>query len=237
MHKRFEVTFDGVMDATPEDVWDAVTVHAGGWLWPVSYEPRAGGRETGLAGDGSVTVWEPARRFVTRAEREGGWFNQLEYELEPRDGGRTLMRYRHTSLLEEAEYDVQLDACRCHTAFYNHSLGEYVRHFARRDAAYVSVDGPERPGTLAAVLAALGVPDDASAGDRVRVTGPEPIEGVIDYRTPAFLGVRAEDSLLRVYGREGWGMPLQVAQHQFAGGAGEDAWRVWLDEALVRVEA
>jgi hypothetical protein len=237
MYKPFEVTFSAELHGTPEDVWDAVTVHAGGWLWPVSYEPRAGGGETGLTGEGRVTVWEPARRFTTRAEREAGWFNQLEYELEPRDGGLTLMRYRHTSVLEEDGYDVQLDACRLHTAFYNHSLGEYVRHFARREPDYVSVDGPERPGTLAAVLAALRLPEDAAVGDRVRVTGPEPIEGVVDYRTPEFLGIRAEDSLLRVYGREGWGMPLQVAHHRFAGGAGEDEWRVWLDEALVRVEA
>jgi uncharacterized protein YndB with AHSA1/START domain len=221
MYKEFEVGYEGVLHAAPEHVWDAITLHAGGWLWPVDYERRLGGAAGGL---GTVTAWEPYRRLVTRAERPDGWTNQLEYELAPGAGGVTLLRYRHNGVLPEAEYDVQLDGCRQHTAFYNHSLGEYVRRFAGRDASYASV---EAPGTFAEVRAALGVPADADVGDDVTI-GPDRAGGVVDYATHAFLGVRTGDALVRVYGREAWGMGVEVAQHGFGARTA-----IWLDEVFV----
>jgi hypothetical protein len=167
-------------------------------------------------------VWEPHRRFANRAERPDGWTNQLEYELAAGAGGVTLLRYRHNGVLQEDEYDVQLDACRQHTAFYNHSLGEYARRFAGRNAVYTSV---EAPGTFAQVRAALGVPTGADVGHGVTV-GPG-IEGVVDYATHAFLGVRTGDALVRVYGREAWGYGVEVAHHAFGARSG-----AWLDEVF-----
>ena len=83
-------TWEHVLPGTPEQVWDAVTVHSDGWLWPTSYEPRLGGAEKGLSSQGGiVTAWEPARRFGTRAEGPGGWFNELRYELEPVEAARS----------------------------------------------------------------------------------------------------------------------------------------------------
>jgi hypothetical protein len=224
MYKHFEVGHEGILAASPEQVWDAITERASGWIWPIAYEPRVGGAVTGLASaGGTVTVWEPHRRFANRAEGADGWTNQLEYELIPGAGGVTALRYRHKGALPEDEYDVQLDACRQHTVFYNHSLGEYVRSFAGLDATYTSV---EAPGTLAQVRAALGVPAGAAAGDHVTI-GPG-IEGVVDYATHAFLGVHTEDALVRIYGREAWGMGVEVAHHAFGARSG-----VWLDELFV----
>jgi hypothetical protein len=216
MYEPFEVGHEGVLHGTPEQVWDAITVHANGWLWPVAYED---GVATGLASTpGRVIAWEPHRRFAVRTEREGGWFNQLDYDLEPGAGGVTLMRYRHRGVFTPQEYAVQLDQCRQHTDFYNHSLGEYVRHFAGRDAAYASVETPgdARP--------ALGVPAGATAGDRTE-------HGVIDYATHAFLGIRGDDALIRVYDRRAWGAGVQVTQHGFEG-ARDGA---WLDELFTEV--
>ena len=76
--------------------------------------------------------------------------------------------------------------------------------------------------------------DDVVAGDRVRLTpaGLEPIDGVVDYATDVFLGVRSADALYRVYGRDTWGWPVGVAHHLFADGvdqaAAERAWGAWL---------
>jgi hypothetical protein len=148
---------------------------------------------------------------------------QLDYVL---DG--TYLRYRHTSMAAEDERDLQLDSCRRHTAFYYHSLGEYLRHFAGRDAAYVAVDGPEAsgaPGTFERVCEALGA-GTAAPDARARLAGPEPIDGVVDYRTPEFLGVRTAPALYRFYGRDAFGWPVGVAHHLFEGGAGEDRQRV-----------
>jgi len=235
MGKEFEVRWEGELPATPQEVWDAFTVHTDGWLWKIEYEPRVGGTERGLtAGGGTVTAWDPPRHFATRAGRGDG-FNELDYRLEPCAAG-TYLRYVHRRVMDE-DYDRQLDACRQHTAFYNHSLGEYLRHFCGRDPAYVAAEAPEASalGGSTALRRALGVADDVATGDRVRLTpaGMEPIEGVVDYATHAFLGVRSADALYRFYGRDAWGWPVGIAHHLFAAGAdataSERAWSAWLD--------
>jgi uncharacterized protein YndB with AHSA1/START domain len=236
MTKQFEVQWQGELPGTPQDVWDAFTKRAAGWLWNIDYEPRVGGAERGVtSGGGTVTVWDPPRHFATRAERPDGWWNNLDYVLEPRAGG-TFLRYTHTSVFDD-DYDRQLDCCRQHTAFYNHSLGEYVRHFSGCEPVYVAADAPDASaqGGFATVRRALGVADDVAAGDRVRLTpaGLEPIEGVVDYATHAFLGVRSADALYRVYGRDAWGWPVGLGHHLFADGAdkaaSEQAWSGWLN--------
>jgi uncharacterized protein YndB with AHSA1/START domain len=236
MAEEFEVRWEGELPATPQDVWDAFTLHTAGWLWRIEYEPRVGGAERGLSsGGGTVTAWDPPRHFATRAESADGWWNELDYVLEPR-GAATHLRYAHRSVFAE-DYDRQLDACRQHTAFYYHSLGEYLRHFAGRDAAYVAAEAPaaSAQGGFAALRRALGIDDEVAAGDRVRLTpaGVEPIDGVVDYATHAFLGVRSGDALYRFYGRDAWGWPVGVAHHLFADGAdeaaSERAWSGWLD--------
>ena len=59
------------------------------------------------------------------------------------------------------------------------------------------------------------------------------IDATIDYLTPAFLGVRTTDALIRVYGRDLWGWPVGVAMHLFAddadGPTTTKAWSTWLD--------
>ncbi len=194
MFEDFEVRWEGVLAGDPRQVWDAVTVRAAAWIWEIDYEPRVGGAERGLtSGGGSVTAWDPPRHFQTRAQRPDGWHNELDYTLEACDGG-TLLRYVHRSVLA-SNFDAQYDACVQHTAFYNHSLGEYVRHFAGRDAVYVEL---EAPGPFA------------------------------DYLTPSFLGLRTDDALVRVYGREAWGGGVSVALHLFAEDADPElARRTW----------
>lgn len=62
MRKRFEVTWEGTLPAAPAEVWDAFTRRTAGRLWEISYEPRVGGAERGLAGGGgTVTEWEEPR--------------------------------------------------------------------------------------------------------------------------------------------------------------------------------
>jgi hypothetical protein len=238
MVREFEVRWESELPASPEAVWDAITKHADGYLWNVEFEPRVGGAERGLTrSGGTVTAWEPQRHFATRTrpDNELGESNELDYRLEPL-GPITYVRYRHRSVLPAEDFDVQLDACRRHTAFYRHSLGQYACYFAGRKAAYVSVDGPEESanGGFAALRRALGLPDGVVAGDPVRLTpdGLDPIEGVVDYANEAFLGIRTADALIRVYGRDAWGWPAGVALHLFGEdvdqAATERAWAEWV---------
>jgi uncharacterized protein YndB with AHSA1/START domain len=189
--KEFEVRVEAELPATPEEVWYALTLNTAAWVWEVSYEPRVGGAERGLAG-GTVTAWEPPRHLATRAERPDGWWNNLDTLLEPVAGG-TAMHYVHNSVAPEETYDVELDACRKHTALYYHSLAEYLGHFKGRKATYSEADGPEgsaHPGAFDRVRRGLGLDKAASVGDRVRLEphGLEPIEGVVDYATPSSWG-------------------------------------------------
>jgi uncharacterized protein YndB with AHSA1/START domain len=215
--KRWEITWEGELPASPQAVWDTITRRAGSYLWPIEYEPRVGGTERGLTqGGGTVTAWDPHRHFATRsrpeAERDG--LNAVEFTLEPL-GAVTYLRYTHRAEIPAAEYDLQLAMCRAHTAFYQHSLGQAACHFAGLKAEYAADDEVE--GSFADVTARLGVPADAHVGDRVRITPHDtaPIEGVIDYRTPHFLGVRGRDVLYRVYGRDHWDYPVGTTVHRF----------------------
>jgi hypothetical protein len=67
---------------------------------------------------------------------------------------------------------------------------------------------------------------------RLTPAGLDPVEGVVDYLTETFLGVRGDDLLFRVYGRDPWEFPLGVALHRFGrvddAAALERAWGAWL---------
>jgi uncharacterized protein YndB with AHSA1/START domain len=237
MVREWEVRWEGELPAAPQDVWDAITKHAEGYLWTIEYEPWVGGAERGLtAGGGTVTAWDPPRHFATRTrpETERDGVNELDYRLEPL-GPVTYLRYAHRAAVPADDFDRQLDACRRHTTFYQHSLGQYACHFPGRTAVYVSVEGPpsSADGGFVALRRALGLADDVVAGDSVRLTpaGIEPVDGVVDYATGSFLGVRSADALYRFYGRDTWGWPVGIAHHLFADdvdqASGERAWSEW----------
>jgi hypothetical protein len=214
MYRPFTVTWEEVLPGDPAQAWEAITARCSAWIWEIDYEPRRGGAERGLTGSGgTVTAWDPPHHFQTRAERPDGWHNELDYRLEPHADG-TLVRFVHRSVTGADRYDVVYDECVQHTSFYRHSLGEYVRHFAGREATYVGVDGD---GAFADVCARLGLPREAAVGDAVRLEpdGLPAIEGTIDYLTPTFLGVRGDHVLLRVYGRDVWNDPTTIALHLF----------------------
>jgi hypothetical protein len=79
----------------------------------------------------------------------------------------------------------------------------------------------------------LGMDDDAADGDQVRLSpeGLERVEGVVDYVSPSFLGVRSNDALYRfIYGFEG---SVMVGHHLFADSVDAEAarlaWQRWLE--------
>ncbi|WP_377268094.1 SRPBCC domain-containing protein [Peterkaempfera sp. SMS 1(5)a] len=234
MSKEFEIVREAELETTPDEVWDAFTSGTGGWLWPMEYEPREGGA---APGGGTVTVWDPPHRFTARIEGEGGWFNQLEYTVEAREGGRAAYRYVHSGIFVD-DWDNQYDAAGRHTDFYLHTLAQYLRYFSRRPVAYATAQGPAASAAadgFTTLRHALGLGDDATQGDTVRVALPgiEPFDAVVDYLDPYFLGLRSGDALYRFFGRNAFGAPVGIAAHLFAAGTDRDkaeqAWQSWLD--------
>lgn len=229
MSREFEVRREVVLPATPEQVWDAVATAEGnaGWLFPNEIDPQGPATQD----------WDPPHRFAIRHE-QGEWFNALEFTIEARDGETTL-RYMHSGIFVD-DWDDQYDGVSQSTDFYLHTLGQYLAHFAGRRATYVGevpggIAGPPStagPDGFSRLLRALGLPAQISTGDGVRLTlaGVDPIDGIVDYVHPHFIGVRSEDALYRFFGRNAFGSPVAMSIHAFADGAdGEQLQRVWRD--------
>ncbi|MDT0468015.1 SRPBCC family protein [Streptomyces gibsoniae] len=241
MSKEFEIAREFEVDATPEEVWEAITRGTGGYLWPMEPpEPRVGG--AGPFGS-EVIAWDPPHRYVNRVANVEGisqqTLNQLDHTIEQRDEGRRAwVRYVHSGIFVD-DWDNQYDGASKHTDFYLHTLREYLTHFAPRPVTFATLNGPEAStgaDAFTVVAGALGLPEDTAEGARVSVRGPGgPLDAVLDFRNPYFIGLRTEDALIRFFGRNHWGAPVGVSVHDFApdadAKANELAWQQWLDEA------
>ncbi|MET8678958.1 SRPBCC domain-containing protein [Streptomyces sp. NPDC004647] len=238
MSKEFEIIREFEVEATPEQVWEAITTGTAGWLWPMEYEPREGGA---APFGGTVTAWDPPRHLTGRVENVEGvseqTLNQLDHVIEPREGGRAWVRYVHSGILVE-DWDNQYDGANKHTDFYLHTLRQYLEHFPGRAATYAAAEGPaasNRDGAFEVVRRGLGLADDVSEGATVRVELPglAPVDAVVDYRNAYFIGLRTDDALYRFFGRNAFGAPVGISVHQFGTDADqkqtERVWQDWLN--------
>jgi uncharacterized protein YndB with AHSA1/START domain len=246
MAHRFEIPQDVEVDATPEQVWEAIATGPGWDSWFMGrneIEPREGGTTRwsigGYTAESTVTAWDPPKRFVTTGlASPDGSMHQFEYRIEAREGGRTAIRYVHSGMLGgdwEAEYEAMSEG----DPMYFQKLVEYLTYFSGRFAVPVDAQGPEvsdREHVMSAFRRALGLPADVKEGDEVRLTpeGFAPIDGVVDCVSQSFLGVRSSDALYRfIYGFTG---VVMVGHHLFAPGAdqeqAEGAWRSWLERVF-----
>lgn len=236
MSKEFACQREVLLPASPEEVWDAVATAAGNsaWLFPNEIAPDGAGS----------TTWDPPHHFAVRTER-GDWFNAVEFEIESEDGTSTTLRYAHSGIFLE-NWDTQYDAVQQHTDFYLHTLSEYLEHFNGKPATYIGggpggLQGPPAsadPDGFRHLQKALGLTPANVAGDAVTLTpaGLDPLEAVIDYKQPNFLGARTADGLYRFFGRNAFGAPVGMSAHLFAENVEHDAvtqsWQHWLDTTL-----
>jgi uncharacterized protein YndB with AHSA1/START domain len=231
MGREFEIRKDVTLDATPAQVWEAIATGPGlaTWFMPMEMDPDSG----------MVTAWEPGKRLAIRTpEAPDGSTQAFEYLIEARDGGSTVLRFVHSGVLGDDWGDEFESMTGSGWDMYLHTLAEYFTHFPGRSAAYVEAEAPQSTadaGTWAVLLTALGLPGSATQGDQVRLTpsGLDPLDGVVDYLTGNFLGVRTADALYRFHCRAPIGMPIAVGHHLYGDGAdAEEAaqqWKSWLD--------
>ncbi|MGD1218180.1 SRPBCC domain-containing protein [Streptomyces krungchingensis] len=237
MSKEFEIAREYEVDATPEQVWDALTTGTGGWLWPMEFD---GERRVGPFGS-TLTNWDPPHRLTSRSEDVGfptQSLNQLDNTIEPRDEGRRAwVRYVHSGIFTD-DWDNQYDGASKHTDFYLHTLRQYLTHFAPRPVAFTTLNGPEASqasDAFTVVGRALGLSDDTAEGAKVAARGPggRTLDAAVDYRNPYFIGLRTDDALIRFFGRNHWGAPVGISVHDFAAdadpGRDEAAWQGWLN--------
>jgi hypothetical protein len=234
MSREFEITRDVDLPAAPDDVWTAITEGTAAWQFPIGDAPTGEG--------GPIKTWNPPHRLTIRMESPDGTFNALDYAIEAREGGTAHLRYVHSGILAD-EWEDQYDAIGGHTDFYLHTLGQYLEHFNGRQVTYVGqasngIDGPASAGTpdaMDTLRAALGA-SGAGVGDEVHAPLGDAgtLDGVIDYATPEFLGVRTADGLYRFFGRNFYNGVVGMSAHLFVEGgvdaaASEAALKKWLD--------
>jgi uncharacterized protein YndB with AHSA1/START domain len=238
MAREFEIRREVELPATPEQVWQAVATGDGtaAWMFPVA---EGGPSRVGEVWAGhTVTAFDPPRHLAVRAEGpDGQVMNALEYIIEAQDGGTVLLRYVHSGVFTD-DWDNQYDSAGQHTDFYLHTLGQYLRYFAGQRPTYIAAEGPEAAKATDAFDALrheLGLTAASAPGDQVRLTPPglDPVDAVVDYAAPNFIGVRSADGLYRFFGRNAFGMPVGLSHHLFAPDVDKDktqlAWQSWLD--------
>jgi uncharacterized protein YndB with AHSA1/START domain len=231
------------VEATPEQVWAAIATGPGIDSWFMGHnevEPREGGRTrmtiAGETAEGTVTAWEPPHRFATRSETApDGTFHAMEFLVEGRDQGSTVVRLVHSGFLGQDDWEWEFNALRAGDPMYLRSLGTYLTYFPGRIGTPISAFPPPQPDEETAwrgLLRGLGLGDEATEGQAVRLTTPESVTvtGVVDsVLYPSYLGVRTDDALYRFVGGQG---VIGVSHHVFSSvpdpDAAADGWRDWL---------
>ncbi|MEU8206209.1 SRPBCC domain-containing protein [Streptosporangium sp. NPDC049046] len=236
MSHEFRLTHDVDLQATPEQVWEAIATGPGVDAWFMGkneIEPREGGRASmtmpGVSGDSTVTAWEPPHRFAYASEPdEDGAFMAFEYLVEGRDGGGAVLRFVHSGVLT-GDWEAEYDALRKGNPLYLRTLAQYLEHFGGRTAVPVTAFAPQQPDqdlAWAGLTHALGLSEQVEEGDKVHLAvAGQGVDGVVDtVLAPSFLGVRTDDALLRFVGGDG---VIMTGHHLFTGVDQADAERTW----------
>ena len=242
MPHPFELSHEIEVDATPEEVWEAIATGPGMDAWFMGKNevvPGEGGKvRTELPGfgfEGTITTWQPPTRLAERSDvGEDGSLHAFEYIIEGRDKGSTVVRWVHSGFLGdnwEAEYEGLSEG----DPMYFDKLAQYLTYFRGRMATPVNVFGvqvKDREHAWEMFRTALGLPGPVALGEQVRLTpdGLPVLEGVVDYLSPSFLGVRTDDGLYRFM--HSFDASVGMGHHIFTEGIDqqetEEAWRAWL---------
>jgi uncharacterized protein YndB with AHSA1/START domain len=242
MTHPFEVTGEVSLDATPEEVWDAIATGPGIDAWFMGHndvEPGQGGTMNmtmgGYTQGSTITAWEPNKRIAFRGEEApDGAVHAFEYLVEGREGGSTVLRFVHSGFMGD-DWEAEYEALSKGWGMYLDKLAEYFTYFRGRTATPVFAMVPPSEGegdVVKRLREGLGLQETPKAGDHVHLT-PEnlpAIDGTVDYVRGDFLGVRTDDAMYRFI--RGYAGGAVLGHHLFAEGvdreATEQAWQDWL---------
>jgi uncharacterized protein YndB with AHSA1/START domain len=242
MTHPFEVTGEIELEASPEEVWDAIATGPGIDAWFMGHNevvPGEGGATAMTRGGHTerarITAWEPNGRLAyTGEEGPDGAVHAFEYLIEGRQKGSTVLRFVHSGFMGD-DWEQEYEALQKGWGMYLDKLAEYFRYFRGRRATPVFAMVPPAEGegdVVKRLQEGLGLMETPKQGDRVILT-PEnlpPIDGVVDYVRGDFLGVRTDDAMYRFI--RGYAGGAVLGHHLFAEGIDRDeseqAWQDWL---------
>jgi uncharacterized protein YndB with AHSA1/START domain len=251
MPHDFEITDEITLHATPEQVWEAIATGPGVDSWfmgRTEIEPGQGGTNSldmtdamGFVKKSTITAWEPGTRLAFREDGADGTFSAVEYLLEGRDGGSTVLRFVHSGILGgdwDAEY---YEGMKVGDLVYLRQLATYLTHFpgrhATRNLFLLGPAVPDERRVWSRFAAALSLTGDITEGAPVRlnVPGLPATGGVVEFLDePHFVCARTPHGIHLLL--KGYQNTLAVGYHGFSGeddGAEdekkiESAWRSWL---------
>jgi hypothetical protein len=235
MGKPFEIRREIPLEATPDEVWKAIATSEGlaAWFMPMELDLDSP----------VVTSNEPGRRLGIRMPPgDDGSFHAFDYRIESAGPGRSELRFAHSGFTGDGASDDYEALTGAGWDMYLHTLSQYFIHFAGLPAHYVEAEGPPASADESLwprLLAAVGLTEPVKEGTGVRFDIPRfgAAEGVVDYATSTFLGLRAPSALIRFHGRSGLGMPVAVSLHVYVktdydtAGA-QHAWESWLADVF-----
>jgi uncharacterized protein YndB with AHSA1/START domain len=239
MTHPFEVRGEIAVDATPDQVWDAIASGPGVDSWLMGRTEIDSDNKTstfdmfGETSTSAITVWEPGHRYATQEEKKpDGTFTAFEWLIEAREGGGTVVRVVHSGALGD-DWEAEYNALSVGDQAYLTKLAVYLAHFAPRTAKQSPfLPGPITKDSWAAMTAAVAAGPDAADGQPARLTVPgiEPVDGVVEFVSrPSFVGMRTDDAMYVLI--HGYNDMMFATAHYFDDrdrSAETEAWQAWL---------
>jgi len=229
MGREFELQDEFAVEATPEQVWDAIATGGGIDSWYMGrteVDPGAAGAvRTAFGGysppPAAITAWEPGRHLAYGTpEAVDGRRIGYEFLVEGRAGASTVVRAVTSGFLPGDDWADEFEAMRGGLGMFYRTLREYLEHFAGRVGSPLTVFGPP-------------VTDWDRTWANMRATlDRQPLkDGAVYFDNGQTLGVRTPHALYRFL--TGFRGPLMAAHILFSDvdtEAEESAWRNWLEE-------
>jgi uncharacterized protein YndB with AHSA1/START domain len=246
MGHGFENTDEVSVDATPEQVWQAIATGPGIDSWFMGRnqidDAHTAVRQSfgGYQPEHRITEWEPMRRLAYRSDDADGRFIAYEFLIEGRERSSTVLRMATSGFLPGDDWADEFEAMSLGGAIFFATLGEYLSHFAGRTALPLTAFGPpisDWPAAWRTLASSLGLAGPPRVGDRVSFEVGKPIDGEVYFVNAHTLGLRSDDGIYRFL--RGFRGPMVACHSIFTPGftetdrdAAEQKWQSWLTTTL-----
>lgn len=227
MGHSYEIPHEAELQATPEQVWEAIATGPGVDSWFMGRTDIAAGTvRTAFGGmelTSQVTDAEPGKRFVHASPAApDGRTIAYEFLIEGRDQASTTLRMVTSGFLPGDDWQDEFEAMTNGIGLFFATLVEYLEHFAGRTGRPVTEFGP-RIGDWPRAWEIL----HREVGDgHFTVEGVGDISGEIFYRSPQTLAIRTPDAIYRFI--QGLGGMMNAAHVLFDDSDPGTAWQDWL---------
>jgi uncharacterized protein YndB with AHSA1/START domain len=245
---------------TPEQVWEAIATGQGiaAWFVPAEVAEREGGTVSldvgwGMQESGTVTAWEPPRRFayleeLPASEAAPAGTLATEFLVEARSGGTCVVRLVSSAFGSGHDWDQELEDTRDGWRIYLRNLRLYLTRHPGWRCSWIQVTGnaaPPQERAWAALTGALGLAD-AAEGERTAATAPGApalvgtVDQVTDSRYARVLLLRLDEPApgSAVVAAFTYGGEVYASLHAYLFGdqapavaaREQPAWRAWMAE-------